>query len=434
MTLHPSARHSARATRALRRLGEDDPAFAALALWCNHRDSEARPLPAWTDGTTIFYGPAFEALPLHEQTGLAAHHVLHVALRHGPRARSLWSRFGDRFDAELFNAAADSIVNETLIRAGQALPRPCIQLTELLREALGETAAETALATWDAEKLYIRLAHGPEAAQGRVAQGDGAARGPSPAERARAHARARGFAADLEPAGPDGDPARDAAEATEWRQRLTCALEAGRAAGRGIGALGHRLADLPEPDTPWEVILRGLIARAVTPAPRRSHRRPTSRWLALDSDARTAGGPEPVFEPGLARDRMVPRLAVAIDASGSIDAARLALFAAQVAGIGRRTGAEVHVLVFDDGLRAQVRLQGQHWEREITGTAFSRGGGTSFVEVMEAAARLGPAMIVVLTDLDGDFGPPPGRIPVLWAVPEDPAAPPPFGRVLSLAR
>jgi hypothetical protein len=182
------------------------------------------------------------------------------------------------------------------------------------------------------------------------------------------------------------------------------------------------------------VILRGLVARAVTPAPRRSHRRPTNRWIALDADARAAGGPEPVFEPGLARDRTVPRLAVAIDASGSIDAARLALFAAQVAGIGRRTGAEVHVLVFDDGLRAQVRMQGRHWEREITGIGFSRGGGTSFVEVMEAAARLDPAMIVVLTDLDGTFGPPPGRVPVLWAVPEEPPAPPPYGRVLSLAR
>jgi predicted metal-dependent peptidase len=435
MSAHQIGRHSARATRALRRLGEDDPAFAALALWCDHRDSDARPLPAWTDGTTIFYGPAFEALPLHEQTGLAAHHVLHVALRHGPRARSLWSRFGDRFDPELFNAAADSIVNETLIRAGHSLPRPCVLLTELLRDSFGETTApDTALAAWDAEKLYIRLAHGPEGAQGRRASGDGAAQGPSPAERARAHARARAFEADLEPAGTDGDPARDAAEAVDWRQRLTRALEAGRAAGRGIGALGHRLADLPEATTPWEVVLRGLVARAVTPAPRRSHRRPTNRWIALDADARATGGPEPVFEPGLARDRMIPRVAVAIDASGSIDAARLALFAAQVAGIGRRTGAEVHVLVFDDGLRAQTRMQGSHWEAEITRIAFARGGGTSFVEVLAAAARLDPAIVVVLTDLDGEFGPPPGRVPVIWAVPEEPATRPPFGRVLSLAR
>jgi predicted metal-dependent peptidase len=430
-----SPRHSTRATRALRKLGEDDPAFAALALWCNHRDSDARPLPAWTDGATIFYGPAFDALPQHEQTGLAAHHVLHVALRHGPRARALWSRFGERFDADLFNAAADSIVNETLIRAGHALPRPCVRLTELLRDSLAETAPpESALATWDAEKLYICLAHGPESASGRPASGDGPARGPSPAERARAYALARAFAADLEPRGTDADAARDAAEATEWRQRLARALEAGRAAGRGIGALGNRLADLPEPRTHWEVILRGLIARAVTPAPRCSHRRPTNRWIALDSAARAEGRPEPVFEPGLARDRTVPRIAVAVDASGSIDDARLALFAAQVAGIGRRTGAEVHVLVFDDGLRSQTRMQGPNWEAEITRIAFARGGGTSFVEVLAAATRLEPAMIVVLTDLDGDFGPPPGRIPVLWAVPEDPAAPPPFGRVLSLAR
>ena len=33
-------------------------------------------------------------------------------------------------------------------------------------------------------------------------------------------------------------------------------------AGRGIGAAGLRLADLPEPSTPWEVILRRLVTRA----------------------------------------------------------------------------------------------------------------------------------------------------------------------------
>jgi predicted metal-dependent peptidase len=108
---------------------------------------------------------------------------------------------------------------------------------------------------------------------------------------------------------------------------------------------------------------------------------------------------------------------------------------AQVAGIGRRAGAEVHVLVFDEAVRSRVRLAGADWEREIASVAFARGGGTSFVEVLAEAARLGPSAIVILTDLDGPFGPPPRGAPVIWAVSAEALRrAPPFGRVISLAR
>jgi predicted metal-dependent peptidase len=154
----------------------------------------------------------------------------------------------------------------------------------------------------------------------------------------------------------------------------------------------------------------------------------------MESAARARGSAEPVFEPGIVRDVTVPKVAVAIDASGSIDEGRLALFAAQVAGIGRRTGAEVHVLVFDEAVRSQTRMRGACWEEEITRIAFARGGGTSFVGVIEAAARLEPSVIVVLTDLEGPLGDPPGKVPVIWAVPETPREAPPFGKVVSLGR
>ncbi len=86
-------RHSVRAGSALRALTETDPALAALSLWCDHRDGAGT--VARSSGTTITYGPGFEALPPHEQIGVAAHHVLHVALRHGarmPRCRRGWAR------------------------------------------------------------------------------------------------------------------------------------------------------------------------------------------------------------------------------------------------------------------------------------------------------------------------------------------------------
>ena len=139
-----TARHSARATRALQALAEADPAFAALALWIDHRDAESpddapadtrldgdAQAPAWTDGRTIFYGPAFEDLAADVQMGVAAHQILHVALRHPARDRAMRLRLGEEADPRLFNIAADALVNETLVAAGYSVPRPCVLLLPL---------------------------------------------------------------------------------------------------------------------------------------------------------------------------------------------------------------------------------------------------------------------------------------------------------------
>lgn len=440
-------RHSTRASAALRRLGEEDPALGALALWCGHRDAAAEAAPetgalAWTDGTTIFYAPGFADLPAHEQSGLAAHQVLHVALRHPARAGALAGRLG--LGETLFNIAADAIVNETLTRAGHALPRPAVLLTPLLAETLGRDEA-AALAKWDAEALTLALARDGAGGgrQGRPARGRAGKGGQGDGHegmhgRAAAHAAARGFRRDLR-AGSAGEGRRtasgsEAEAAAEWQGRLARALAAGRAAGRGIGALQLPLADIPRSELPWEMVLRGLVTRAVLARPAPSFRRPTRRWIATESDARARGRPIPAFEPGLSPVAGAARLAVAVDCSTSIDDARLALFAGQIAGIGRRTGAEVHVLPFDTAVLGVRQMRGAAWEDEIRALPLARGGGTDFAPVLAAAAALAPSAIVVLTDLDGPFGPAPGRTPVIWAVPGEVPRPPPFGRVISLAR
>ena len=429
-------RHSRRARPALTKLAETDPALAALALWCGHRDRDGEALVS-TDGRTVFYGPAFEDLTLPEQVGLAAHHILHIAFRHVPRAAGLRTRIGDGFDEEVFNIAADALVNQTLHLAGYVLPRPAVLLDGVLVEA-GDDPGDPreAIARYDVERLYVRLMR-PSEGRGKARRDeDGGDRNRSAeeaGEAARAYARRAGFAPDMRV--PDGMEGEDATEAAaEWRQRVARALEAGRLAGRGVGALGTRIADLPETRTPWEVVLRALVTRAVTEGPRLTHTRPARRWLARDSAARAAGQGTPPFEPALRRDSEVPRIAVGIDCSGSVDDARLARFAGQVAGIGQRTGAEVHVLAFDEAVRSQRRMAGADWAREITDLAFAREGGTSFVGVMEAALALDPSVVVVLTDLEGPFGPPPRAVPVIWAVPEEVGGPPPFGRVVTLDR
>ncbi|SIO50759.1 Predicted metal-dependent peptidase [Rhodovulum sp. ES.010] len=449
-------RHSARATRALQKLAEQDPAFAALALWCSHADSDRRDDAAWTDGQAIYYGPGFEGLSLPEQIGLAAHHILHIAFRHAPRSHAMYVRFGDRYDEDLFNLATDAIVNETLMLTGFILPRPAVRLTGLLKATTREQmGGEEAVTTYDAERLYIQLLQdapprkgrpGDKGAAGGGGKGEGEGKGseggdrPRPggalAEAARAYAEQQGFAPDLETGRDETDDGAGREEDAEWRQRVARAMEAGRLAGYGIGTLGHRLADLPEVHTPWELVLRGLVTRAVMLDPRPLGTRPARRWLARDADARQRNAPAPAFEPGMLRDREIPRIAVCVDSSASVDGPLLAKFAAELAAIAKRTGAETHVLVFDQAVRSHAVMGGASWEKRISDILFSREGGTSFIEVMGAALALDPSAVVLLTDLEGPFGPPPPPgLPVIWAVPGDPPAHgAPFGRVLSLAR
>ena len=421
-------RHSVRAGAVLRGLVETDPAMAALSLWCDHRDGhrdehrdghrDGDSAVVRTTGSTITYGPGFDGLPRHEQTGVAAHHILHVALRHSRRMDAMAARWGDGFDAELYAIAADAVVNEALVQVGYAIPRPALTLTGLLADLNAAAPAVEALAKWDVDRLYIWSMQGG----GRQA-----------AKGTRAHVKALVFAPDLDADVQKAAPAEAAAEAL-WRQHLARAMEAGRLAGRGIGVLGHRLADLAAPETPWEVVLRGLVTRALTEGARGTYRRPARRWLAMEADAWTSGGPAPDFQPGQLRGRVVLRVVVALDASSSIDEARLAMFVGEVAGIVRRMAAEFWVIAFDEAPRVPVRLDAARWRGQLAALGLPRGGGTSFAGVIAAAARLQPSVIVVLTDLEGEVGAAPRGVPVIWAVPDATVPQPAYGRVLSLAR
>ncbi|MEM9498080.1 MAG: VWA-like domain-containing protein [Pseudomonadota bacterium] len=396
--------HSVRARAALAAMPSVDPAIAALALWCTHRDTETA---TRSRGDCIFYGLDFETRPLSEQTGLLAHHVLHVALRHSARSSAMATREGPAFAGDLFNLACDAIVNETLLQAGHALPRPAVRLSELLEHRAGMPLAPSPLlAEWSAERLYMHLSE-TRAGQSRR-------------DSARRYAHARDFSPDL-------DPEQDSApDPDRWRGRLDQALTAGRSAGAGIGATLTAFGDLPGADTPWEVLLRRLVTRAVTAHPRRSHRRPARRWIALDAEARTHGGAAPVFEPGLARDDRRPRLVIGLDTSSSVNDRQFTHFARETRAIAQRTGAEGHLLGFDSEVHTNMRLSPHTRFPDIR---MRRGGGTAFAEVIEVARALRPSVLVMLTDLDGPVGPAP-PFPVIWAVPVP--ATPPFGRCVTI--
>ena len=479
----PAAQHWHRAVPAVERMLEYAPASGSLALWVQHRDLPAEDLTDFsaaaagapavsrggqgltaaravvtTDGTHLFYAHAFAELPLAQQAGCVAHGVLHIALRHVPRLHALRATLGD-VDAQLFNLCADAIVNSALSHlTWLTLPTGAVTLERVLDEVLGVAvgAPDAALAQWDVERLYRAVDDRRAPGDGRAAQrgarggeGDGdpdraggGGREPSDADSQRASvARGDGpravrlrvlglaTATDLLPDSPAGRAAAAAPEAEaelarDWHERLLRAH-----AGDGPLSLLRTLpADLPRTRTPWEMVLRRLLARGLTRQPGISWSRPARSYFA--NQGRTRSGRRMPWEPGTTTARTVPRLALVVDVSGSIDAPLLARMSAEVAAITRRLEAPVVLVIGDNAVRGVENCA--PGTVDLRRLQFTGGGGTDFTPLLAEADAHAPDMIVVLTDLDGPARHVP-RAPVLWAVPDTGVAvTAPFGRVLLL--
>ncbi len=396
--------HSERAAPALARLPEVDPAIATLALWCNYRDGDG---PTLTDGETIRLGPEFPLLPISEQTGLIAHHVLHVALRHSGRRAAARGRFGAGFRDDRYDLACDALVNEALLQGGHALPRPAVRAVEIVAMLPAEDRPDNVLSDWDSDKLYAAITI-------RSANGSGSD------QSIDRYAAAQGFKPDLQDGG-QGDPQPEL-----WAGRIEQAMSVGARAGTGIGAILTRFGDLPKAVVPWEVKLRRLLNKALAHHPRQTHRRPARAWLARDALSCVEGGAQPVFEPGVARTDRRPRLVICLDTSSSISAQWLNLFAAEALSMIRRTGAEGHLLGFDTEVHSRTAFLNP---TTLAFLEMRTDGGTDYAPALTEAQSFDPSLIIMLTDLDAPTGPIPSA-PVLWVVPWAPKQEPLYGDLL----
>jgi predicted metal-dependent peptidase len=151
---------------SLLRMCQRSAFFAALALFARFQASEQIPTAA-TDGRDVFVNPAFfGGLAPADQDFVLLHEVLHAALLHVPRR-------GGR-DPQLWNIAADYVVNGMLVHQGYRLPtgglrdptREHLSVEEIYELLLSKQQSSPSLPTLDL--LEARPADGGES------QGDGA--------------------------------------------------------------------------------------------------------------------------------------------------------------------------------------------------------------------------------------------------------------------
>jgi len=453
----PDALYAHRGTRAVQQMVEYAPATGSLALWVHHLDvaSERGAPRASNDGSTIRYSPSFERLSLARQTGMVAHQVLHVALRHAPRYIELRRQLGD-VDLELFNICADAIVNSALAHLSWLeLETGAVLLEDLLGKVLGiRENGEKALLEWDLERLYraiddrarrnpmARLSRkqgkkkgdkgdkGEEGGQGSATRTQSESQSGSSTPRSDGpyaflvRTLGRNSPRDLVPNEEGSDPQAEAAQSREWRERVL----RGHAGDGNHSMLRALLADLPKVHTPWEQILRTQLARGLSLKRAINWSRPARSYIA--NHGRMGNGKRMPWEPGWSAGKAVARLAVMVDVSGSIDEELLARFASEIAAISRRMEAKVVVIVGDFRVRkVEVFEPGR---TDFSEVEFHGGGGTNFSPLLQEADRWRPDIGVFLTDLEGPATHRPG-FQVIWAVPKAKAHNPhPFGRKLVL--
>jgi hypothetical protein len=309
-------------------------------------------------------------------------------------------------------------------------------------------SVEKSLLEWDVERLYRAIddrraastssGHRQQASEKADRAGDNArqsgasqdadTQGCTPEDGPRAAQVRRlgaGSASDLMPeAEKKTAPETDAEAAREWSERILRAHT-----GDGAHSLLRTLvADLPRTRTPWEQVLRTHLARSLSPKPAPSWSRPSRSYIA--NQGRSGPNRRMPWEPGANGTKSVPRLALIVDVSGSIEYGLMERFAREIEAIARRLEAEMLLVIGDDQVRRVERFVPGH--TDLSDIEFRGGGGTDFTPLLEEADRYSPDIGVVLTDLDGParFKP---RWPVLWAVPEaQAAAAQPFGRKLAL--
>ncbi|BCX05754.1 MAG: hydrolase [Candidatus Roseilinea sp.] len=187
-TLSPSRAYAAeretqRAVSAsLLRICQRSPFFATLALHARITITDRLPTAA-TDGRDVFVNPDFfGALAPAAQDGLLLHEVLHAALLHVTRR-------GTR-DPELWNIAADIVVNGMLVRDGYTLPEGGIRdpnkehlATEEVYELLVREAQQGKRAAAGMSDL-LEATLGDGSGQASDADGQAGARPHAPADRA----------------------------------------------------------------------------------------------------------------------------------------------------------------------------------------------------------------------------------------------------------
>ncbi len=358
-------------------VGPGDQPYLATAVYALHTVASTRVSRLAADRTwRLYVAPGWLAdAAVQEVARELAHVTWHLLLEHAERAESM--DVGRR-EAAAWRTASDVTVGETLGAAG------------LIEHGL-PTTAELGLTPGRSAEEHFAVLSGLPAAPATSDDCDGGEDGSS--EPADIEAGCGSCADGIARAGelpPGADVGRvDALEAAEIRRRVAIEFR-GHVSARGTepGDALRWVAHVLDPVVPWTQVLAAAVRRAAAWA--NGH----ADYTYSRPSRRSAASPR-VLLP--ATRRPLPRVAVVVDTSGSMDDGLLAQALGEVDGAIRGlgvAGTDVTVLACDAAVHTVASV------RRGRDVRLAGGGGTDLRVGLAAAAAVRPApdVAVVLTD------------------------------------
>jgi predicted metal-dependent peptidase len=361
---------------SLLRLRTKSPFFGTLAMLTRFVSCTTVPCAA-TNGRDVFLNPEFlKSLPTAQQEGILVHEILHAALLHPSRVRER--------DPHLWNVAADIVVNGTLVQSGFELPPGGLRderleqlsVEEVYELLLGNGAADPDAASvrqWQLSDLDLLAPSGKD----------------NPHSPISTHIAA-----------PKFDRHQREVLAAHWRQALQQAAAIAKTTQWGKLPIGieREFESIFSPQLDWRVYLWRYLVQTPTDF-QGFDRRFIGRGLYLEALECTSA-----------------KVYVAIDTSGSVNPAILALFIGEIRGIlGAYPHLECDLYYVDCEAYGPYSLS-----IDSTLPPPEGGGGTSFIPFFDRVSATWDehtqAVCIYLTDGYGEFPTPAPTIPTLWVV------------------
>ena len=345
---------------------------------------------ACTNGRDETYGRKFvEELDDKELGFVVLHENLHKAFRH----LFIWRKLYDE-NPRLANAACDYVINLMIVNSDPqeqtvAIPRKNGKVFGLL---------DSKFAGMNAKQVFDIL---------KQEQGGDGGGGGEEGEGGESGGHGGFDDHDWEGAQELGE-----AERKQLEKEVDQALRQGQIAhqkihGKGAGGMGRELGDLLEPQVDWREVLREFVKSICNAKDASSWRRVNRRYMSGD-----------VYMPTLIGER-VGRIAIGIDASGSIGGAEFNRFLSEVKSIAEDVHPQfIDLIYWDSEVAAYEEYDELSVPNIVSSTKPAGGGGTDPTAMMTylKEKNITPECIVMLTDgYIGDWGNE-WNAPILWAI------------------
>jgi predicted metal-dependent peptidase len=415
------------------------PGFAGIALLPQYYiidpKDELGNEYGFTDGKAIWLGTKLFSESLKAQAFVLIHEVLHIALRHPQRGKALRKARlarGLPWSNEVFNWAADAIVNHSLSKIGSWVHVPKVGLIKFENILPHDVLTAKPAHHWNVESLFVHL-------MDQVFKNAQEAKSWGESNLPR---KGQGML-DIEVSGEPSesysgeestrDPVKadSKAEKRNWEGRVKRAA----AGDRPGGVMKEILFDIPVTRTPWQYILRKFVSDAVMPQTQIKPTRPSRHTIVLDSFYKeTCNECVLPFNPAYQPKPGIRKIVVVVDTSGSIDDRMCEYFAGEIQTIRKKTGCDLVLITCDTEVHQTIKVNAyDNFHSVIKNSGGFKGrGGTDFVPGVAAAEKVsGVNVIVYLTDMMGPY-PNRCRVPLLWASTSEKYEKPPVGKVVVL--